>query len=242
MSDEKIEIENVNSPGNTSRVNRQKYEAMRKALLQVLPAKPPGLKVPDAKTALLTRLPAALFPGGDTAGWWLKAVQLDLEAKGIIAREAKAPVRLYLLKRQAKAAAQASKSPVDRKQSNKSVKTIDEYLANVAPEKRAALQLLRSQIKGAAPGAEECISYGQPAFRKGRVVCGFGATEKHCALYMFSGTTLDAYADKLTAFDISKGTLRFRSQKPPPAALVKKLVKARLSECAALDVAKKVKK
>ena len=62
-------------------------------------------------------------------------------------------------------------------------KTIDEYLAGVAPELRAALETLRGQIGAAAPGAEECVSYGQPAFRKGRVVCGFGATKKHCALY-----------------------------------------------------------
>lgn len=64
-------------------------------------------------------------------------------------------------------------------------KTIDEYLAGVASEQRAALETLRGQIVAAAPGAEACISYGQPAFRKGRVVCGFGATKKHCALYLF---------------------------------------------------------
>ncbi len=68
-------------------------------------------------------------------------------------------------------------------------KTIDEYLAGVAPEQRAALETLRRQIGATAPGAQECISYGQPAFRQGRVVCGFGATKKHCALYLFSDTT-----------------------------------------------------
>lgn len=95
MSDEKIEIENVNSPGRTERVNRAKYDAMREALLAVLPYTPPGLKVPEAKAALLPRLPEALFPGGDKAGWWLKAVQLDLEAKGIIKRAPSKPVQLY---------------------------------------------------------------------------------------------------------------------------------------------------
>ncbi len=82
MPEEKIEIENVTSPGRTERVNRAKYEAMRDALLAVLPATAPGLKVPEAKTALLPLLPDALFPAGDRAGWWLKAVQLDLQAKG----------------------------------------------------------------------------------------------------------------------------------------------------------------
>jgi len=67
---------------------------MRKALHPVLPDAPPGITVADAKAALLTSLPQDLFPGGEKAGWWLKAVQLDLEAKGVIAREATKPVRL----------------------------------------------------------------------------------------------------------------------------------------------------
>lgn len=95
MPDEKIEIENVNSPGRTERVNRAKYLAMREALLEVLPSEPPGLLVADAKAALLPHLSDDLFPAGDKAGWWLKAVQLDLEAKKIIARGPNAPVRLY---------------------------------------------------------------------------------------------------------------------------------------------------
>ncbi|MCY6381532.1 DUF6958 family protein [Hoeflea prorocentri] len=97
MHDEKIEVENPNTPGRTERVDRAKYEAMRVALLPVLPDSPPGLKVADAKEALLKHLDQKLFPGGAKAGWWLKAVQLDLEAKGIIARAEGSPVRLYRL-------------------------------------------------------------------------------------------------------------------------------------------------
>lgn len=95
MTDDKIEIENVNKPGYTERVGREKYEDMRRALLAVLPAEPPGLTVAEARQALLPHLSAQLFPGGAKAGWWLKAVQLDLEAKGIVARGPKRPVRLY---------------------------------------------------------------------------------------------------------------------------------------------------
>lgn len=95
MPDEKIEIENVNTPGRTERVNRAKYMAMRKALLSVLPRGNPGMKVADAKEALLPQLPDDLFPEGKTAGWWLKAVQLDLEAKKIIERAKTSPVRLH---------------------------------------------------------------------------------------------------------------------------------------------------
>ena len=100
MRDEKIEIENVTSPGRTKRVNRAKYEAMRDALLAVLPDVAPGLKVPDAKAALLPLLPGDLFPQGATAGWLLKAAQPDLEAKGIIKRAPWMPVQLYQAKSQ----------------------------------------------------------------------------------------------------------------------------------------------
>ena len=93
---EKIEIENVNTPGRTERVDRAKYQAMRDALLSVLPKSSPGFTVAEAKAALLPRLPAALFPGGAKAGWWLKAVQLDLEAKGVVQRETTKPLRLRL--------------------------------------------------------------------------------------------------------------------------------------------------
>lgn len=97
MPDDKIEIENVNKPGRSERVDRAKYQAMRKALLAALPDEAPGLTVPDAKEALLPLLPDELFPQGATAGWWLKAVQLDLEAKGVIKRAPRKPVHLYRL-------------------------------------------------------------------------------------------------------------------------------------------------
>ena len=97
MPDDKIEIENVNKPGKSERVDRAKYQAMRTALLAALPEEAPGLTVPDAKEALLPLLPDELFPQGATAGWWLKAVQLDLEAKGVIKRAPRKPVHLYRL-------------------------------------------------------------------------------------------------------------------------------------------------
>ena len=97
MSDkrEKIVIENVNTPGRTSRVDKAKYMAMRSALLKVMPKGEPGITAKDAKERLLPLLPKDLFPGGDKAGWWLKAVQLDLEAKGLLARAETKPLTFY---------------------------------------------------------------------------------------------------------------------------------------------------
>ena len=94
-TDDKIEIESVTSPHRKERVHRGKYTAMRKALIAVLPEDRPGITVAEAKAALLPRLPDELFPGGHKAGWWLKAVQLDLEAKGVIERGSAKPVRLF---------------------------------------------------------------------------------------------------------------------------------------------------
>ncbi len=95
MPEGKIEIENTNTPGRTEQVDGAKYKAMRDALLAVLPREAPGMTVADAKAALLPRLPDNLFPEGATAGWWLKAVQLDLEAKAVIKRAPSKPVQLY---------------------------------------------------------------------------------------------------------------------------------------------------
>jgi hypothetical protein len=92
---DKVVVENVNVPGKTSRVNAAKYHAMRKAMLQVLPKGEPGLTQAEIREAVVTHLPDDLFPGGKTAGWWAKTVQLDLEAKGTVIREATKPLRWH---------------------------------------------------------------------------------------------------------------------------------------------------
>ncbi len=91
----KIQVENVGQPGKTYSVDADKFAAMRVAVLAVCPTSPPGLTPAEIITAVLPHLPSELFPGGDTAGWWVKCVQLDLEAKGVLQRAAKSPVRLW---------------------------------------------------------------------------------------------------------------------------------------------------
>ena len=91
----RIAIQNVNVPGRSTRVDAAKYEAMRSALLKVLPAKPPGLTQAEMFAAVVPHLPAALFPGGAKASWWAKTVQLDLEAKRIVARQNSKPLRWH---------------------------------------------------------------------------------------------------------------------------------------------------
>ena len=111
-------------------------------------------------------------------------------------------------------------------------KTIAEYLAPLSGEKRAALQKLRKAIKAAAPKAQECISYGIPAFRlDGRMLVAFGAAAKHCAFYP-GARPVETHKSDLKAYSTSKGSIRFPPGKPLPAALVRKLVKTRLAEYA----------
>jgi uncharacterized protein YdhG (YjbR/CyaY superfamily) len=111
--------------------------------------------------------------------------------------------------------------------------TIDEYLAPLSDEKRAALERLRRAVKSAAPGAEECISYQIPAFRLGgRLLVAFGAAANHCSFYP-GAWPVEAHKNELKAYDTSKGTIRFRVDRPLPASLVRKLVKTRIAEYAA---------
>lgn len=109
-------------------------------------------------------------------------------------------------------------------------KSIDEYLARVSPDKRAALEHLRRAIKSAAPKTEECISYGIPAFRlDGKVLVFFGAATNHCAFYP-GAFPIETHRNELEKYDTSKGTIRFQPDRPLPATLVRKLVKARIAE------------
>ena len=110
-------------------------------------------------------------------------------------------------------------------------RTIDEYLAALSADKRAALEKLRKTIRVAAPKAEECISYQLAAFRlNGRPLVAFGATADHCAFYPMSSSTVEAHKDELKGYDTSKGAIRFQADSPLPAALVRKLIKARIAE------------
>ena len=110
-------------------------------------------------------------------------------------------------------------------------RTIDEYLAGLSGDKRAALEKVRRAIKSAAPKAQECISYGLPAFRlDGKVLVAFRAAANHCAFHPMSGATVAAHKVELAGYDTSKGTIRFQPSGPLSARLIRKLVKARIAE------------
>ena len=110
-------------------------------------------------------------------------------------------------------------------------KTIDEYLAAVSNDKRSALEKLRRTIRSIVPKAEECISYGLPAFRlDGKPLVFLGAGANHCAFYPGSGSTVANHKDELKDYETTTGSIHFQPDDPLPAALVRKLVKARIAE------------
>jgi len=112
--------------------------------------------------------------------------------------------------------------------------SVEDYLAALPEEQRAALEKLRKTIRAAAPQANEKISYAMPAFEQdGRFLVSYAAFKDHCSLYPASSAVREALGDDLEPYFSGKGTLRFRADEPIPATLVKKIVRVRLEENAA---------
>lgn len=108
--------------------------------------------------------------------------------------------------------------------------TIDEYLAPLPAEQRATLEKLRAVIRAVLPKAVETISYRVPAFKvDGKAVVGFSAHKAHCDLITF-GYIPEAVTADLAGYELGKGSIKFPIARPPPAALVKKIIKAKLAE------------
>lgn len=109
-------------------------------------------------------------------------------------------------------------------------KDVDEYLAAVAEPARTTLNKIRAIIRSAVPPeATEGISYGMPAFRYKGPLIGYAAFPNHCGLYPMDPAVIVAFKVELKNLETSKGAIRFPVDKPLPAALVRKIVKARIA-------------
>jgi uncharacterized protein YdhG (YjbR/CyaY superfamily) len=117
------------------------------------------------------------------------------------------------------------------KMTRMAVRSIDEYLVALDQPTRKTLEELRRTIVGIIPDAEECISYGMPAFRlQGKVIAGFAAFENHLSYLPHSGSVLAELSNDLAGYKSTQGSLHFAIHKPLPKALVKKLIAVRLNE------------
>jgi uncharacterized protein YdhG (YjbR/CyaY superfamily) len=117
------------------------------------------------------------------------------------------------------------------KQASNGKASVEAYLGNVPELARTTLGKLRAAIRAAAPKqAEECISYGMPAFRYKGGLVAYAAFKKHCSFFPMSASLLDDFTGDIEGYRTSKGTLQFPTDKPLPAALVKRMVKARVEQ------------
>ena len=106
--------------------------------------------------------------------------------------------------------------------------TVDEYLEHVPiSEQREVLQQLRKIIQSEAPAAKECISYGMPGYKLGGYLVGFAAFKHHCSF--FPGAIVEEFADQLTGFKTSKGTIQFSPSSPLPEQLVRQIIRTRIA-------------
>jgi uncharacterized protein YdhG (YjbR/CyaY superfamily) len=108
--------------------------------------------------------------------------------------------------------------------------TVDDYLAAVPENVRAALAKLRKTIKAAAPKATEVISYQIPAYKHHGLLVGFASSSGLCTFHIMSVKVTSAHAAELKGYKLGKASIRFAPDKPLPAALVTRLVKARIAE------------
>ena len=115
--------------------------------------------------------------------------------------------------------------------SSKVPKDIDEYLAGVPEPARGTLNKVRAAIRAAVPPeATEAITYRIPTFKYKGSLVAFAAFKNHCSLFPMSMAVIAAFKDELKGFHTSKGTIHFPLDKPLPAVLLKKMVKARVAQ------------
>jgi uncharacterized protein YdhG (YjbR/CyaY superfamily) len=120
-------------------------------------------------------------------------------------------------------------------------KDIDSYLSSVPEPARSTLEKTREIIQAAAPKATEKISYGIPTFHYLRSLVAFAAFKDHCSFFPMNSSLIAAYKADLKSYSLSKGTIRFPVDQPLPAALVEKMVKARLAQNEARQKSKRKK-
>jgi uncharacterized protein YdhG (YjbR/CyaY superfamily) len=108
---------------------------------------------------------------------------------------------------------------------------VEVYLAKVPEPARTTLEKLRATIRSVVPpDATEALSYGMPAFRYKGALVAYAAFKKHCSFFPMQASLIDEMTDELKNYRTAKGTLQFPLDKPLPATLVKKMVKARIAE------------
>lgn len=119
--------------------------------------------------------------------------------------------------------------------------SVDAYIAGFAPEVRTVLRKMRATVRRAAPGAEEKISWGMPAYVQDGMLTFFAAFTNHVSLFPGPGG-LEKFKKELAPYGTSKGTVKFPLGTPVPYGLIARIVKFRVKENRALAAAKRKNK
>lgn len=123
-----------------------------------------------------------------------------------------------------------SRKPGSTERARQKSKTVDEYLAALPEPARTTLNKIRATVRSVVPaGTGEVLSYGIPAFKYQKILVWYAAFAGHCSLFP-TAAVIARFKSELKDYELSKGTIQFPIDKPLPAALLKKMIKARLSE------------
>lgn len=113
--------------------------------------------------------------------------------------------------------------------------TVDDYMAELPEDRRAAMERLRRTIRASAPNATESIAYLMPAFRMGKqFLVSYASFKRHYSLFPASDAVIAACGDALTPYLFGSGTIRFPASEPIPPDLVTRIVEVRVAECEAV--------
>lgn len=108
---------------------------------------------------------------------------------------------------------------------------IDAYVDALDEPKKTTLGELRGTIRDLLPDAEECLSYGMPAFKvHGKIIAGFAAYKNHLSYMPHSGSVISAVGDLAAGYTTTKGSLQFPVDQPLPVSLVRKLLDVRMAQ------------
>ena len=122
------------------------------------------------------------------------------------------------------------KSNPQTDKSNRSKDPVKHYFSQIPEPARTTLQKVRKAVLSAAPkGTTESISYGIPTFKHNGSIVAIAAFTNHCSFFPMGYAVIEQFKRELARYDVSKGTIRFPIDRPLPATLVRKMVKARLA-------------